>query len=73
MLGPCFVLLYFLSIISLGKRELNALLLLGSECHVMGRSEDCDCSISWSYALTFCSRAQYLMYVKGKRKGNRIA
>ena len=45
MLGPCFVLLYFVSIISLGKRELIALLLLGSECHVMGWSVDCDCNI----------------------------
>ena len=40
MLGPCFVLQYFVSflyscaIVSLGKRELVALLLLCSECHI---------------------------------------
>ena len=38
MLGPCFVLQYFVllsfAITSMGKRELVALLLLCSECHI---------------------------------------
>ena len=61
----CFAELYVHSsfaIISLGKRERVALLLLCSECHVaiivhslgaMGWSIVCDCGISWSYSLIF--------------------
>ena len=63
----CFAVLFVLysfAIISLGKRELVALLLLCSECHVpifilrflshdaMGWSVVCDCDISWLYPLS---------------------
>ena len=70
VLGLCFAALCAPSsfaIILLGKRELVALLLLGSECHVVaivlclflavplvGWSVVYDCGISWSYTLTFC-------------------
>ena len=67
VLGFCFYLavlcvLSSFAIISQGKRELVALLVLCSGCHVavvvlprgtMGWSLVCDCGISWSYPLTF--------------------
>ena len=55
--------LFSFAIISLGKRELVALLLLYSWCHmfviviclvlVLGWSAECDCGISWSFSLNF--------------------
>ena len=65
MLGLCFVMQYCLlsrfAIISLGKRELVALLLLCSDVMsllsllrgAMGWSVVCDCGISWSCLLAF--------------------
>ena len=63
----CFGVLCVLSsfaIISLGKRELVALLLLCSECRSLtfphgakGWSVVCDCGISWLYSVTFGHKA----------------
>ena len=60
----CFALICVFSsfvIISLGTRELVAILLLYSDCHVavinFYSSSWChgvDCGITWSYSLTFC-------------------
>ena len=71
MLCPCFALQYFVSFLVLQsyageERELVALLLLCSECHVavmvlgytrgaIGWSAVCDWGTSWSYSLIFCS------------------
>ena len=65
MLSLCFVLQNFVSFLVLhftsqGKKELVALLLLCSECHVLTLPHDamswsvvCACDIFWLYSLTF--------------------
>ena len=90
VLGPCFVLQYLLSFMlffqffSLGKREMVALLLLFSECHItvsrsltlpriaVGWSVVFDCGIYWSYLLTMVLYWSHLfsLLVDNKRVGS---